>query len=252
MLAAALTFVLGSCLTAKASITLQLTDATSKAEAGFVATVPTGTLAANELIGIYEFSASGLGPATLWSTCTSPLGVLDWSSHTYVLDGFSAASPGHNPASWAAGTEGDAGIQNAQYLWRLFSPTIIAGGNANQGAALELAMWEALYDSTSYGVLGGTSFKVTTWATADAQTDYNTYLAALNFTSVDNDLGLGSILRDSLYDSSGGRQTTPGAGQDFIYNVTPVPEPATMVAGALLLLPFGASTLRMLRKNRSA
>jgi hypothetical protein len=32
----------------------------------------------------------------------------------------------------------------------------------------------------------------------------------------------------------------------------PVPEPTTMVAGALLLLPFGASTLRILRKNRAA
>ena len=31
-----------------------------------------------------------------------------------------------------------------------------------------------------------------------------------------------------------------------------VPEPTTMIAGALLLLPFGASTLRILRKNRAA
>ena len=32
----------------------------------------------------------------------------------------------------------------------------------------------------------------------------------------------------------------------------PVPEPATLVAGALLLLPFGASTFRFMRKNRAA
>jgi len=31
-----------------------------------------------------------------------------------------------------------------------------------------------------------------------------------------------------------------------------VPEPTTMIAGALLLLPFGASTLRILRKSRVA
>jgi hypothetical protein len=31
-----------------------------------------------------------------------------------------------------------------------------------------------------------------------------------------------------------------------------VPEPTTMIAGALLLLPFGASTIRILRKNRTA
>jgi hypothetical protein len=33
---------------------------------------------------------------------------------------------------------------------------------------------------------------------------------------------------------------------------TPVPEPSTMLAGALLLLPFGVSTVRKLRKNRTA
>jgi choice-of-anchor C domain-containing protein len=35
-------------------------------------------------------------------------------------------------------------------------------------------------------------------------------------------------------------------------SVTAVPEPTTMIAGALLLLPFGVSTFRMLRKNRVA
>lgn len=34
--------------------------------------------------------------------------------------------------------------------------------------------------------------------------------------------------------------------------ISAVPEPTTMVAGALLLLPFGASTIRILRKNRTA
>jgi hypothetical protein len=33
---------------------------------------------------------------------------------------------------------------------------------------------------------------------------------------------------------------------------TPVPEPTTMIAGALLLLPFGLSALRMVRKNKKA
>jgi len=34
--------------------------------------------------------------------------------------------------------------------------------------------------------------------------------------------------------------------------VSAVPEPTTMIAGALLLLPFGASTLRVLRKRQTA
>jgi hypothetical protein len=31
----------------------------------------------------------------------------------------------------------------------------------------------------------------------------------------------------------------------------PVPEPTTIIAGGLLLLPFGASTLRIVRRNRA-
>jgi hypothetical protein len=34
--------------------------------------------------------------------------------------------------------------------------------------------------------------------------------------------------------------------------ITAVPEASTIIAGALLLLPFGASTLRILRRNRTA
>jgi hypothetical protein len=44
-------------------------------------------------------------------------------------------------------------------------------------------------------------------------------------------------------------------GNDFVVSeisITPVPETTTMIAGALLLLPFGASMLRILRRNRMA
>lgn len=44
-------------------------------------------------------------------------------------------------------------------------------------------------------------------------------------------------------------------GNDFVVSeisITPVPEPATLISGALLLLPFGASTLRILRKRQVA
>jgi len=34
------------------------------------------------------------------------------------------------------------------------------------------------------------------------------------------------------------------------FNTTPVPEPTMMIAGALLLLPFGLSTLRMMRRTQ--
>jgi hypothetical protein len=50
-------------------------------------------------------------------------------------------------------------------------------------------------------------------------------------------------------------QLTTGAGPyvtSYSGSIAAVPEPTTVVAGVLLLLPFGASTLRILRKNRTA
>jgi hypothetical protein len=41
-----------------------------------------------------------------------------------------------------------------------------------------------------------------------------------------------------------------GAADGYGVYSTPIPEPTTLIAGALLLIPFGASTLRALRKNR--
>jgi len=41
---------------------------------------------------------------------------------------------------------------------------------------------------------------------------------------------------------------TAALGPNFEF----VPEPTTMIAGVMMLLPFGASTLRFLRKNRAA
>ncbi|MGD0351650.1 MAG: hypothetical protein ABSB84_15250 [Verrucomicrobiota bacterium] len=51
-----------------------------------------------------------------------------------------------------------------------------------------------------------------------------------------------------------GTGTTVGTWPDTFGDayVQVVPEPTTMIAGALLLLPFGASTLRLLRKTRTA
>ena len=45
---------------------------------------------------------------------------------------------------------------------------------------------------------------------------------------------------------------SPDYNGDAYVVVTGVPEPTTMMAGALLLLPFGASTLRILRKRQTA
>jgi hypothetical protein len=70
---------------------------------------------------------------------------------------------------------------------------------------------------------------------------------------------LGAEVVNGILDSTSvGTWTSLGDGWDKASDVnvqvfgTPVPEPTTMIAGALLLLPFGASTLRILRKGRAA
>lgn len=55
--------------------------------------------------------------------------------------------------------------------------------------------------------------------------------------------GVYGVAALNLYTSSGAR------AQD---QLVIVPEPTTVIAGALLLLPFGASTLRLFCRNRTA
>ncbi len=88
----------------------------------------------------------------------------------------------------------------------------------------------------------------------------------LNGTDVDTFTFVFSGLTESDFDyatAAGVRvgakvQGIPGglSGEIGAYDKTDeipvVPEPATIVAGALLLLPFGASTLRILRKKHTA
>ena len=52
-------------------------------------------------------------------------------------------------------------------------------------------------------------------------------------------------------DWDNGVATIPASANIDSITLFPVPEPTTMIAGALLLLPFGASTLRILRKSHA-
>lgn len=54
----------------------------------------------------------------------------------------------------------------------------------------------------------------------------------------------------SLFDGSATQYTQ--ANGNATISLVAVPEPTTVIAGALLLLPFGASTIRVLRRNRAA
>ncbi|HTJ00154.1 MAG TPA: hypothetical protein VL527_14830 [Dongiaceae bacterium] len=147
-------------------------------------------------------------------------------THEFNLVTF-AGEAGLNPA-WGTGAgAATAAIYNANFLFQKYSVL----GTTDWGA-LQLAVWDALYNTDATGNVTGTRFQVLD----PISTTVNTYLASLPVN------GAGPYTGYML-------KPTQSWVQELL---VPVPEPTTVIAGALLLLPFGASTLRMMRKNRTA
>jgi hypothetical protein len=110
------------------------------------------------------------------------------------------------------------------------------------GAGLQLAIWEVLYEPSAngYDLKAGTGFYATSaYQGSAAVTKANALLAADGGAWALPDY---SIQRTfwSAVDANG----VPIENQDLIGPPSAVPEPGTIIAGCLLLLPFLASTLR--------
>jgi hypothetical protein len=124
------------------------------------------------------------------------------------------------------------GIENAAWLFAHHNTVT----TAKDWAALQLAVWDVIYNTDATGKVTGSRFSVTT--DVDSAWDLaQTWVGSLPRTTD----YVGYLLKP-----------TDTTAQELFIGVTPVPEPTTIIAGALLLLPFGASTLRALRRNRAA
>jgi hypothetical protein len=216
--------------------------------------------------GILLDKTSGVGPASFASICTDISGTV-YLGYNYGYQGpvVFQGQTGLDP-TWGAGNASGlnnsvnaaAAIQAAADIFYKYG-YVLTSGTTDQRAGLQLAVWAALYntaggatpstslDGSRFSVLGTSS---ATWSgswgstsagTSTAISDAQTYLAAVNF----NDLYSGSLMIPDPHQQYG------LTAQEMLVSVTPVPEPTTMIAGALLLLPFAASTVR-LRKNRAA
>ncbi len=227
-------------------------------------------IAGNDLIGIYQFTVTAGGSPSLntpfYATCISPAGNLYTGNYTYNSVTLANADNGMNPHGYWAGwnnVNGGPGIQNAAYLYSKLAPGIISGaGSGNtqpsddQGAAMALAMYTVLYNSTGYGTYnsafgGPGAFQITGGLQTSGSAVYTDYIADLN------EGVLGTLHGSSSSVTGNELVPTDPTAQGMILmggyaNGSPVPEPTTIIAGALMLLPFGASTLRILRKNRAA
>jgi hypothetical protein len=221
----------------------------------------------NSLVGGIKLTPT-VGQSII-TVCTDINGVVYLgSSYNYVAKTFQGQD-GLNP-KWGYGNTGTgplitqaqkdaaaAAIQNAAYVFDQHK-AVMSGTDNTLKAAVQLAVWEALYDtgnpngfsfsdlsgrfegvngsSTAAGIAWG-------WLNSDLAGTGTDHLLASAHT-----LYTGSLLQPVLADG-----VTPDTSvQEMLTTLTAVPEPATMIAGALLLLPLGASTLRVLRNKRAA
>ena len=122
--------------------------------------------------------------------------------------------------------------------------------NASQqlnAGALQDAIWYLENETTTLAFNG-----------VDGTYYYDLAKAALglNDTTIFKDSdGAYGVIALNLFDGPYSTAVQSPNGQTYNLNqdqLAIVPEPTTMIAAALLLLPFGASTLRILRRNRTA
>ena len=265
--------VVGTSLIAQASVDMTFTWTGTLYQSGYSAdnwspddSYNHHLIVSADAIGIYAFTINrdgGTGLTTpFYSVCLDPAGLLDGNQHTYDVKSFGGASPGDYPSAWAwaldsKGVKQYYGINNAAYLWSTFGLSIVnsGGDKAQRAAALEFAIWTALYDSQDYGKLGGSLWTAPT-SQMGLATDPHSTLSYYNgyLTSLTSPRALtGALYTGNILEGQGaGSGANSGQSQEFFFLGTPIPEPTTLVGGALLLLPLGASALRKFRKNRAA
>jgi len=169
-------------------------------------------------------NSSGLGGFD--SFCLNS-GVYAVSGQTYNYVSSDTITPANNggPANVTLGTA---------WLYSQFRLGILSGytyGNATSANLLQQAIW---YFQGSAG--GAVNSFVTAAETA---------VGSANAFNADN--GTYPVFALTLTDPN---SEVTSYAQPVLGMVPGVPEPSTIVAGALLLLPFGVSTVRILRKDK--
>jgi hypothetical protein len=231
----------------------------------------------NSLAGDMTFTHES-GPGASFSTvCTDVAATLYiGGTYTYNQPVSFAGQTGLDPV-WGAFVSGSpnsanevAAIQAAADVFYKYSSVFsgslggLQGSDLDQKAGLQLAVWTALYDtsvnagvtsissftsgSSRFQVLGLGNLSAPGWnvsaGTVAAENDAVTMLGAVNFS----DLYSGNLLVPNAAAQNGGYFNEPTVtAQEVLINVTPVPEPTTLIAGGLLLLPFAGSALRFRR-----
>jgi len=147
-------------------------------------------------------------------------------------------------------------------------------GNDGLGASHVVTLFTASGDIVGSATVpsgGGSTADSFQWVQGPTitLTPNTTYVLAASYTGNDPDdfwygsATLSGATLDNAVWESGGTQVFPdqvwgSTGQGFFgpnlsfSEIPPVPEPTTIISAALMLLPFGASTLRIMRRKQVA
>jgi hypothetical protein len=194
-------------------------------------------------------------PLNYVSVCVDFLGTLYvGSTYAYTAPAVSFAGQTGIDPNWNNPTMA---IQNADQLFLTYGD-LGSGGMGTGGktmsvedmAALQLAVWMALYDTGSTGkvtVNSSSEFYMSTSGNSGNDTAAITLACQWVATLTGNYKNVGSLLQpDPTLGYQGNRDCQDP--QELLY--CSVPEPATILAGVLLLLPLGVSTIRNIRKSK--
>lgn len=198
-------------------------------------------------------SLAALAAVAVWvGVSTSANATLTWTvpltltSPGVVGDAnFLSADGGGNPTVLTA---------VAQYLLSLGASANVTVANVPPGSASRTFMTGSTdtYQDSGTLTLGlqdstGNTTVASGWKYAIAQYDGPNAGYVLFYLG-----GQDAVLPMDSYSIWGGNSGQYALSHFATFDAVPVPEATTMIAGALLLLPFGASTLRILRKSRAA
>jgi hypothetical protein len=197
-------------------------------------------------------------PASYVTVCTDIEGTLylgqQYTYNTPVTP-FSGQS-GLDPHWGATTASASQAIQNAAYLYNTYDSVLtgtLTSQTLTERAALQLAVWEVLYDTTTAGTVtvnGSSRFTVAGGSDAAAISLASTWISALNAQADAGNFGFTGYL---LYPSEGGSVNADGQPpQELLFDVSvaAVPEPTTVIAGGLLLLPFAVGVFRITASYR--
>ena len=161
-----------------------------------------------------------------------PLGTLNSLSMSFQYSNFGGAdstTPGNAPfAAFGVSLDGTWGAGGQEF------DIISEQGNQLNGNTL-VHVWDFSLNGGDGGDVAGLSGVTLNYV--------------LGIDNSYNNVAFGNLEVMRAYAYVGDEGASSGSVDINSITITSVPEPTTMIAGALLLLPFGASTLRILRKR---